>query len=181
MYVIYLKDSTRKIFYQLKLVFVISGPECGKVYMQRKTLKHHIRVKHKIPLPSRSRSPRSRSPEQPQNSKVEKRSPVKNASSASGSKDDHEPFLDTVASLEKYKNRQYDFMRSHGEPADVGEIIGILDAESTMSDLVELKCTDSKSVWTHRERLLTSNLLVSSSGDSGEILVRKRELVLKCN
>ena len=39
------------------------------------------------PRASRPRSPRSRSPEQPQNSKVEKRSPVKNASSASGSKD----------------------------------------------------------------------------------------------
>jgi len=39
------------------------------------------------PRASRPRSPRSRSPEQPQNSKVEKRSPVKNASSSSGSKD----------------------------------------------------------------------------------------------
>ena len=37
------------------------------------------------PRASRPRSPRSRSPEQPQNSKVEKRSPVKNASSAGGS------------------------------------------------------------------------------------------------
>ena len=37
------------------------------------------------PRASRPRSPRSRSPEQPQTSKVEKRSPVKNASSAGGS------------------------------------------------------------------------------------------------